>query len=207
MPRPRLTLRRAAVGAVALVAVAALLVGVGLQVRLGAGARAITLGSRTVYLVDQPSLYVRLHEAVHRRQYREGGWRSWLRYAFLFEERLRMEAEADVLARCAQGVVTTPGPETWARSRMHETIYAFWWWERGGRDRPDHVATWATDREDCGVDPTLWDEEGRVAWLEAAARVAGLRVRAPGSLVAVRKDPSPPSAGVAGEVSVEALGF
>lgn len=207
MPRPRLTVRRAAAAGLALVVVAALVLGVGLQVRMGAGARAITLGSRTVYLVDDPSLYVRLHEAVHRRQYRDAGWRSWLRYAFSFEERLRMEAEADVVARCAQGVTTTPGPETWARSRMHETIYAFWWWERGSRDRPDHVAEWATDLENCGVDLSEWDEEGRMAWTEAATRVAALRQGAPVSLAAVRSARTRPTAGGGTETPVEALGF
>ncbi|GMV06539.1 MAG: hypothetical protein AMXMBFR53_28150 [Gemmatimonadota bacterium] len=165
--------RKAALGgAVALVLVAGVVFGAALQVRRGTGARAVTIGSRTWYLVEEPSLYVRLHEAVHRRQHRTGGWMSWLRYAFVLEDRLRMEAEADVLARCAQGLRTEPGPETWARSRMHETIYAFWWWERKPRARHDPVGEWSAVAGDCGVLLEELDEEGRLAWMEAAERVA-----------------------------------
>jgi len=160
--------RTALAAAVALVLVAGVAFGAALQVRRGAGARAVTIGSRTWYLVEDPSLYVRLHEAVHRRQHRAGGWTSWLRYAFVLEDRLRMEAEADVLARCAQGLRTEPGPGTWARSRMHETIYAFWWWERRPRERRDHVGEWSAVGEDCGVHLEELDREGRLAWLEAA---------------------------------------
>lgn len=188
--------RKAALGgAVALVLLAGVVFGAALQVRRGAGARAVTIGSRTWYMVEDPSLYVRLHEAVHRRQHRTGGWMSWLRYAFVLEDRLRMEAEADVLARCAQGLRTEPGPETWARSRMHETIYAFWWWERKPRARRDHVGEWSSVAADCGVLLAELDEPGRLAWLEAAERVAerqALRARAlprpaPGSRVAAAR--------------------
>lgn len=166
--------RRVLRWAAALGLAGALILGAGVQARQGAGARAITLGPWTRYLGGEPSLYVRLHEAAHRRQFRREGWLAWVRYGFDFDARLRMEAEADALARCAQGITLVPGPDTFARSRMHATIYAFWWWEDDRAGGRDHVGDWVRANGACPDVLTELDEEGRIAWREAAERLAAL---------------------------------
>lgn len=66
---------------------------------------AITVGQRTVILRDMADpagrAQLRLHEAVHRSQFRRHGLLRFLvRYAFDADQRLRWEAEASAAALC-----------------------------------------------------------------------------------------------------------
>lgn len=107
---------------------------------------AITIGPETtVYFRPDPSISVRVHEAVHRRQMREKSplARVWsaIRYNFDFDYRLREEAEAKAGELCLQIHKFTESLPSFTsrRSERLAAQYRAWAWERVGVEVPDRV--------------------------------------------------------------------
>lgn len=107
---------------------------------------AITVGPETtIYFRPDPSISIRVHEAVHRRQMRETSTleRLWnaLRYNFDFDYRLEEEAEAKAAELCLQiHKFTEELPSfTSRRSERLATQYRAWTWEKVGVHVPDRV--------------------------------------------------------------------
>ncbi len=85
---------------------------------LGACASAVTVG-QTVVVLQEPEDYharerMRLHEEIHKRQYRERGTLSMLAtYLFSPSRRLALEAEAYAAELCYMTRIGTKHPAAW----------------------------------------------------------------------------------------------
>lgn len=98
---------------------------------------AITLGPRTFYF-EEPSIATRVHEAVHRQQFRESGVAGLLRYVVDHSYRLDVEAEAAAGAYCVRYHRPVDFSEVVLSTSIRQAAsYRTWAWEpeQAARDR------------------------------------------------------------------------